>query len=146
MIRPMRRHAVLAIGALVVGVTACGTDLLAPVPEPGSRQWIIGVTNQSGEEARLFLAEDAGTMGEAVGRVEPSIVPPQTEMDVVFTVPPGEGWAIFVNPGPDDGPLVLAADVPAHEVGELPFLIIVSPDGVPGVLHQDEPRPGWFGE
>ena len=116
----MRGYAAFAIGVLVVALTACGTDLLAPAPEPGSRQWIIGVTNQSGQEARLVLAEDAGTMGEAVGRVEPSIVPPQTEMDVVFTVPPGEGWAIFVNPGPDDGPLVLAADVPAPRWASFP--------------------------
>ena len=46
-------------------------------------------------------------------------VAPGETVDVTFTVPPGEGWAIFVNPGPQLGPLILAIDVPPDASGRL---------------------------
>ena len=55
---------------------------------------------------------------------------------------PGEGWAIFVNPGPQLGPLILAIDVPPDASGRLPLSIEVGPEG-PSVSVPNEP--GWFG-
>ena len=84
-------------------------------------------------------------IGEQVGTAVPDTVPPGASQEVVFTVPPGEGWAIFVNPGPQLGPLILARDVPADFVGTLPLVIGVGPDGAPYTSTQADLGPGWFG-
>jgi hypothetical protein len=124
---------------LCLTLTACAT-LLAP----GSRQWVIPVENQSNVPARLFVAQDESPMGDLVGTAEPNVVAPGATTDVVFTVPAGRSWAVFVNPGPMLGPLIGAGDVPADAAGELPLRIVIDENGSPGAqLMTDEP--GWFG-
>ena len=134
-----RCAAAFAVAGLL---TACAaiSDLTAPA---GSRTWIIPVENTSAQPARLFVAEDESPMGDTVGTVEPATVAPGATEMVTFTVPAGQGWAIFVNPGPNLGPLILAMDVPEDARGALPLTITVGPDGSPGVMVPGEP--GWFG-
>lgn len=143
----MKSWKTLAGAILVIICAGCGTAILPGdrMPEPGSRQWIITVDNQSGQAARLFVAEDAGPMGDLLGRAEPSTVPPKTTHDVIFVVPPGDGWAIFVNPRPDRGALILSRDVPPNVSGKLPVTIHIGPDGEPGVVVPADVGPGWFG-
>lgn len=139
----------LAVAAMTLWLVACGTGLLPGDPAalgPGARQWIITVENQSAEPARLMVAEDQGLAGDLVGTAEPSSVPPKTTQDVVFTVPAGESWAIFVNPTNVRGPLILSADVPRDITGKLPLSILIGPDGEPGAALQGDLGPGWFGE
>ena len=78
-----------------------------------------------------------------VGAAIPNPIPPGVTQVVVFTVPPGQGWAIFVNPGPERGALVGARDVPAGLSGRLPVTIGIGPDGSP--FAQAPSEPGWFG-
>ena len=140
-----RRGAFLAATciAIAVSIGACGL-LPDSVAAPGARQWIIAVENQSNLPARLFVAEDESPMGSLVGTVEPSVVAPGATTDVVFTVPEGRSWAVFVNPSPMLGPLILPSDVPADAAGELPIRIVIDENGSPGAeLRTDEP--GWFG-
>jgi hypothetical protein len=127
--------------AIAVPLVGCGA--LAPILEPGSREWIITVQNDSNQPAVLVVAEDMGTPGQVVGSADPPTVPPRTSMEVAFRVPPGEGWAIFVNPGPGLGPLILAQDVPPNAAGDLPLTMFVAEDGSPSVSAPGEP--GWFG-
>lgn len=135
---------VLRFGAVVTiafSVAACEmTSLLRP---PGSREWIITVVNGSNRPAVLAVAADTSPMGDLVGSAMPASVPPHGTMDVVFTVPPGDGWAIFVNPGPNLGALIMANDVPAGMAGKLPLTISIGGDGSPSVSVPGEP--GWFG-
>ena len=137
------RWRVLAATSLAVALclTACGVVNVEPA---GSREWRISVQNMSNAPAILFVAEDQQAMGALVGTVVPSTVPAGVTQDVVFTVPPGDGWAIFVNPGPDRGPLILAADVPADAAGPLPVSIGIGADGSPSAMMKGQP-PGWFG-
>jgi hypothetical protein len=131
----------LALAALVV---ACSV-VTAP-PPPGSREWRMTVENQSHAPARLFVAEDLQQMGAMVGTAVPNTVPAGATQEVVFTVPPGDGWAIFVNPGPMLGPLILAGDVPPDVAGDLPISIGIGPDGSPYSSTERGLGPGWFGE
>jgi len=128
----------------------------APAPEPTpatsapevateTRVLSIPVQNMNGEPAQLFVARDTQPMEFLVGTVEPSTVGPERTEDVAFTVPAGEDWAIFVNPGPDRGPLILASDIPPDASGELPIEINVDQFGSPGVQTLGDPQPGWFG-
>jgi hypothetical protein len=132
--------------AVVCSVAACGFLNPNPDPslEPGTRQWIITVENLSGQPAALFVAEDLAAMGRSVGTAVPSTVPPRVSQDVVFTVPPGQAWAVFVNPGPDRGPLIKAQDVPPHVSGALPITIGIDHSGAPW-FSAPGTGPGWFG-
>ena len=105
-------------------------DIGIGVP-PGGRRWVVTVENQSPRPAQLFVAEDRSPMGRVVGTANPSIVPPGATVDVVFGVPQGGMWAIFVNPGPNIGALVVAPDVPREATGKMPFKIVVNADGSP---------------
>src|SRR5688572_8989240 len=118
---------------LILG--GCGMGVLPgdPALPPGSREWIISVDNQSAQPARLMVAEDTAPVGDLVGTANPAQIPPGTQQDVVFKVPPGQTWAIFVNPSPQLGPLILARDVPADAHGRLPLSIIVQANGDPSV-------------
>ena len=59
------------------------------------------------------MAEDGQFgAGLVVGTTTPSVVLPGATVEVIFGVPPGTGWAIFVNPGPNMGPLILPNDLP----------------------------------
>lgn len=122
-------------------LAAC--TVLTPVP-PGGRQWIITVDNDSNAPVKLFVAEDESPMGDTVGTAMPDTVPPGAKVDVVFTVPAGRTWAIFVNPTNERGPLVLAQDVPANVTGKLPLTITVNGQGEPGASLPGD-LPGWFG-
>lgn len=151
----------LVIGLVVVAaLAACGSDLdqavqrelAADMPldrdpdvgmPPGARHWIIPVSNGGPAPAILLVAEDGPDgPGAIVGNVTPDTVPAGKSVDVDFDVPPGRTWAIFVNPGPDVGPLITATDVPPGAEGRLPLTIQVSAEGpsvtAPGAA-------GWFG-
>ena len=132
--------------AMLCSLAACGVvpnPIADPLPEPGARRWIITVENSSAQPAALFVARDESPMGAAVGTAVPNTVLAGATRDVVFTVPPGQGWAIFVNPGPNLGPLILAQDVPLGASGDLPLTIGIGPDGSPSVSVPNQP--GWFG-
>jgi hypothetical protein len=109
----------LALG----GVPGC--DYQPPVP-PGGRVWVLEVVNRSARPATLVVAEDEATMGDTVGTATPSVVPPGATVLVTFGVPPGEAWAIFVNPRPDMGPLLTPGDLPLADGIEIAL------DGSPG--------------
>ena len=133
--------------AVTVILSGCGMGVLPgdPALPSGAREWIIPVDNQSNQPARLMVAEDTVPVGDLVGTAEPPQVPPGTKQDVVFTVPPGQTWAIFVNASPEMGPLILARDVPADAHGRLPLNIIVGQNGDPSVGVDADAGPGWFG-
>lgn len=123
------------------------TPLACPMPgpasmPPGSRQLLVSVANASERRALLFVAEDEDTLGELVGTAAPAMVPAGMTSDVVFTVPPGEGWAIFVNPTITTGPMATAHDIPADASGRMPFKIRI----VEGERMIEGPPPGWFGQ
>lgn len=141
-----RRPSAAALATLVLAglLAACG--VLNLPPPAGSREWIITVDNQSGAPARLFVAEDEQPMGATVGTVVPNTVPAGATQEVVVTVPPGDGWAIFVNPGPMLGPLLLAGDVPPNFSGDLPIGIGIGPDGSPFASMEGDLGAGWFGQ
>jgi uncharacterized RDD family membrane protein YckC len=86
-----------------------------PVP-PGARSWTVTVVNASSQPATLFVAvEDArGLLWRLVGSVTPNVVPPAATTEVTFHLPATGvgGWWIFVNPGPDTGPLLRSNEVP----------------------------------
>ena len=143
----MRARRGLIVMALAVVASGCGSGLL-PVDlsmPAGSREWVISVLNDSNAPVLLFVAEDTMPVGELVGTARPSSVPPRTTQDVVFVVPPGEGWAIFVNPTAERGPLIIASDVPPDVSGDLPITIFVGPDGEPSAGLEADLGPGWFG-
>jgi hypothetical protein len=120
--------------AVLVAVTVVGC-FGSGVPA-GWRQLIVTVENQSAQPATLIVAEDGPVMGRPVGTVDPGIVPAGVTMDVVFGIPPGSRWAIFVNPRPEYGPLLMPADVPENAVGRQPFTITIGESGTPswGIL------------
>jgi hypothetical protein len=138
-VNPLRHAPALAI----VGVLTACSGILEPALPAGSREWRISVENLSAAPARLVVAEDEAPIGDIVGTAVPSTVAPGTTELVVFTVPPGQDWAIFVNPSPQLGPLILARDVPPNVAGALPLTIMVQGDGSPTVSVPDDP--GWFG-
>jgi hypothetical protein len=128
---------------IALALTGCGILPVDPL-NPGARRWIIPVDNQGNLPAFLAVAEDENPIGDIVGTAVPNTIPPKTTVDVVFTVPPdGLNWAIFVNPGPNRGPLITAHDVPPGVAGRLPLAISVGPTGDPSVSAPGEP--GWFG-
>ena len=134
---------VLAVLVVATWLAACSAiDLGPPVPG-GMRSWVIPVDNQSGRPAVIEVAEDGPRKGNIVGTVSPSTVPPGATVDVVFGIPQGAGWAVFVNSGPNIGSLISATDVPPAAQGQLPLKIHVSADGSPSVEAPNQP--GWFG-
>jgi len=128
---------------MLAALAACGVLDVAQAPQPGGRVWVIPVTNDAALPAVLSVAEDTGAQGRIVGTADPPRVAPGASAEIRFTVPPGTGWAIFVNPGPETGPLILASDVPGGASGALPLHIQVARDGSPSVSAPAEP--GWFG-
>lgn len=130
---------------LACSLAACSAVGFPPPAPAGSREWRINVENMSGAPARLLVAEDTMPVGKLVGTAVPDAVPAGVSQEVVFTVPPGDTWAIFVNPGPQLGPLILARDVPADVAGELRITIGIGPDGQPSVSTPGDLGPGWFG-
>jgi hypothetical protein len=128
---------------IAFALTGCGMLPVDPL-NPGARRWIIPVDNQGNLPAFLAVAEDSGVVGKPMGTAEPNTIPPHAKVDVVFSVPPdGDGWAIFVNAGPNRGPLIMARHVPPGRAGRLPISVGVGAGGEPFVSVPDEP--GWFG-
>lgn len=144
----MRYGRGLIIATLVLVCAGCGMGLIPGdrAMPPGSREWVMTVQNDSNAPAVLSVAEDTVPVGDAVGTARPGNVPPNSSQDVVFTVPPGEGWAIFVNPSPERGPLIIAQDVPPEVSGRLPITIFIGPNGEPSAGTEGHLGPGWFGE
>jgi hypothetical protein len=134
---------VLLALAAIMTISACGFTVLGDAV-PGGRTWVVTVNNRSAQPAAIFVAEDESPMGALVGRVDPNQVPALAVVDVTITVPPGRGWAVFVNPGPNLGALIGAGDVPPAAVGKLPITIEVGETGEPSVTVPA--APGWFGD
>jgi hypothetical protein len=126
-----------------LGCEPLACPMTGPEPGPGAREWIVSVENQSTRDAFLFVAMDESPMGELVGTAVPASVAAGATQRVVFTVPDGSGWAIFVNPSPTAGPLITAQDVPMDASGVLPMTIMVQSSGMPVVSAPS--APGWFG-
>lgn len=134
---------------LAVVLAGCQTvsEILPFGVPPGGRELIVTVTNGSPRPATLMVGSDemAG-MPQAVGTANPATIAAGATVQVRFGVPAGTGWAIFVNPGPDHGPLVLAGDVPPNASGAMPFTIGVDSTGNTYAQVDRDPGPGWFGE
>ena len=135
----MRYVAVIAI----VGILTACAGIFEPALPAGSRELLISVENQSAQPARLFVAEDEFPMGEAVGTAVPDTIAPGATERVTLTLPPGQNWAIFVNPTEEVGALIHWADVPPDAGGAVPLTITVQRNGLPTVAVSD--GPGWFG-
>jgi hypothetical protein len=129
---------------LTATISRCGALEGEGILEPGSRRLVITVWNLSGQPAIVEVAQDGPTKGEIVGRVNPNPVPPGPT-DVSFDLPPGGGWAVWVNPGPDRGPLFSSSDIPASASGKAPFTIQIEANGEASSSFSG-PAPGWFGE
>jgi hypothetical protein len=101
-----------------------------PVP-PGARTWKVTVMNKSSRSATLFVAEEDehGLLGPLVGSATPNVVAAGATVKVTFLLPAkGTGWAIFVNPGPNAGPVAGPAEM------SLPGQIYINPSNQPGWL------------
>jgi hypothetical protein len=90
----------------------------------------------------MVVGDDGMFDGHPTGTVDPSVLPPGITEDVVLGIPPGIGWAIYVNPGPDRGPSITWRDVPPDAAGRMPFSIVVTERGDGAA---DANPPGWFG-
>jgi galactose oxidase-like protein len=113
-----------------------------PTPIPGQRRFVVAVNNGSGRPATLVVGNDGMFNGHPTGTVDPSILPPGITEDVILGIPPSDGWAIYVNPGPDWGPSITWRDVPPDAAGRMPFTIVIADDGSGAA---DANPPGWFG-
>jgi hypothetical protein len=135
----------VAIVLVAVTLAGCNNDDTGGGLPPGWRVWVVTVRNASARLAVVGVAEDAGVPGRVVGTANPNSVPPGATVDVAFGIPPGFEWAIFVNPGPNTGPLVLARDVPGDASGRMPFTIMIASDGNSSTQVPGPALPGWFG-
>lgn len=126
-----------------IGCQPLACPMTGPEPGPGARDLVINVENQSSSDTLLFVAQDTMPMGGLVGTAVPASVPPGISRPVVFTVPEGSNWAIFVNPSTGMGPLIVAPDVPPNAAGVLPLTITVQGGGLSTVSAPS--APGWFG-
>jgi hypothetical protein len=120
----VRRRNLLLVAALLVALALAagagvgawlsrqpGPDELslnppAPFVVSGGREWTVTVRNESSDPTTLFVTEETETgMGRQCGTVTPSVVPPDTTMNVTFLLPPKtvtSCW-IWVNPVPGEG-------------------------------------------
>jgi hypothetical protein len=115
-------------------LTIAGCEFVATNPLPHGRRLVMTVDNQDVRPALLFVAagapDNVGVMGKPVGRATPATVPPGTVVDVAFDVPSETGWSIFVNPGPEHGPLLISdIDIPSGS-GRLSIKISIGVGGV----------------
>ena len=133
----------LAVLAVVIVLGACAS--FDPILKTGFRNIVMTVENTSDRPAILVVAKDQEPMGAVVGTATPGTVPPGMTMDVTFGLPPEPGWAIFVNPGPQHGPLFAEHDVPPDASGRAPFTITVGGDGTNIGASSLGDTPGWMG-
>jgi hypothetical protein len=116
----------------------------APIEVPvAARRLIIEVSNNSDRDAVLLVASDEGTNFpnvRKVGTARPPLVPPHATINVVFTVPQTGNWAIFVNPSPDYGPLLMGMEFGTC-AGLVPIGIRVNADGAPGWSSKNRDAP-----
>ena len=115
----------------------------SPTASPGQRVFVVAVDNRSGLPATLVVGDDGMFDGDPTGTVDPSVLPLGITEDVVLGVPLSEGWAIYVNPGPDKGASITWRDVPPDFSGRMPFSIVVYRDGWGSADARE--APGWFG-
>jgi hypothetical protein len=112
---------------LVVTISLAGCDRVPREP-PCGRGWVIAVENQSHGSVALSVAENGPMgMGAIIGTADPSTVPANSSQDVTFCLSSGDGWAIFVDPGPDTAPLMT---VPSNQVPNV-NAIVIDPYGTP---------------
>jgi hypothetical protein len=144
--RLMHTRVVLRFVAAIfvaVGLAGCDNAGFVSQPRAGWRQFIVTVENQSPRPATLAVAANRSPMERPTGTAEPGVVPPGVTMDVTLDVPPGQGWAIFVNPTePQMGPLVRAHDVPPDASGRMPITVHIDIHG--NVSAEGPVPPGWF--
>lgn len=126
-----RRLAALALGA-TMALAACSDAQVDAFLQPDLRQLVITIRNDSPRAAVIFVAGGIKPIGPAVGTVEPATVPSGETIAVRFGVPHDGPWAIFVNPGPDVGPVLLASDLPPERTDMWPQISITE-RGWPGV-------------
>lgn len=116
----------VTLALVIVALAGCDLAPFGPGLPPGGRAWTITVINRSPRPATLVVAVDGPQgPGRVVGTANPGIAPAGTTVDVTFGLPPGDDWAIFVNPGPNMGPLLLPSDI-LHADG-----IVIGSDGGP---------------
>ena len=128
----------LAIAALSVG---CATGSLpsatlptappavvetGPVDPPvGERQLVIEISNHDDQPATVLVGEDREFPDNVpVGNAVPNTLPAYSTVRVLFTVPATDDWAIFLNPGPEQGPVISAFEL-GDCVGFVPIKISV---------------------
>jgi hypothetical protein len=131
---------------LVLVLVGCESGEVGPTPADPlagfvGRQLVIPVENSSALPARLIVAEDRSPIGRVVGIVQPSVIAPRTRVNVSFLVPESPDWAIFVNPGPEMGPLLLQSDLRGC-IGRLPIEIGIDRTGSP---FWSSPGANWCG-
>ena len=128
---------IVAAAVLVLGCGATATPsvtaLATPTPTrtatPVVRVFTVTVNNQSARPATLVIGRDGMFDGHPTGTVDPSILPPGITEGVVLGIPAADGWAIYINPGPDWGPSITWRDVPPDAAGQMPFSIVVTDAG-----------------
>ena len=137
------------LAAILLAVASAGCDvaaeLLPPAVPEGGRLLIVTVENHGSTPAAVVVAADDGGPIQLVGMATPSSVPAKSTVEVRFGIPAGSGWAIFVNPGPEKGPLVTANDIPPNAAGRMPFYIGIGADGSPFASFPGGAGRGWFG-
>jgi hypothetical protein len=102
------------VGGPTAGTSASRSQVTPATPSPtptpfvisGGREWTVTVRNESSDPTTLFVTEETETgVGRQCGTVTPSVVPPDTTMEVTFLLPPKtvtSCW-IWVNPVPGKG-------------------------------------------
>ena len=140
----MHRLAAILLAAAFAGCDVAAELLPQDVPV-GGRLLIVTFENHSSRPAAAVVAADNGGPFQPVGTANPRTVPANSTVEVRLGIPAGSGWAIFVNPGPDRGPLVVAADIPPNAMGAMPFTIGIGRDGSPFASVSGDAGSGWFG-
>ncbi len=136
---------IVLMASALFALSLIGCSALPPVLQ-GQRQWAVTVDNKSDRPATIYVGEDVN-FGDpnwrSVGTVSPSVVAPRTKARVVITPPALGHWAVFVNPGPGRGPMLISQDAPPDFSGELPGIISIDGNGEPGFSAPGDMPPGW---
>jgi hypothetical protein len=126
-----------ALAAIMIAACAPGPAPFVARPA-GGQNVVITVINESPRPALLVVAEvtEDGLAGRQVGVASPGVVPAGATVDVVFSLPSGDAWAIFINAGRNRGPILGPA-----ELAKVKNLQVFE-DGSPGAQMCDGPVSG----